>query len=147
MKNALRKVLLQVMNDIGTNLNDYISDSQLEGEDWFTELEFHDDAPRWQTDRFYMGIYLSSPEGSVYEGNIRQSKYTVMLDCILDDARENSNNPQLYLNAVIDFLRGRVYGSTSAPTIAQTARVDLEAPVNAFMVAIEIVVFETDYDK
>ena len=146
MTKNIRQVLTQVQQDIVNNLNDFISASQLEGEEWFTELEFHDDAPRWQTDTYYMGIYLASPEGAVYEGGDRQGKVTVALDCVLDDKREHSNYPQLYLSAVIDFLQKKCYGTSSAPTYAETTRVDLEAPVNAFSVAIEAIVYDMDYD-
>lgn len=146
MRYSLRQVLLQVQQDLAANLNNYISSTQIEGESWFKPLEFHDDAPRVETDSFYMGIYLASPEGSVFEGTPQTAKVTVALDCILDDDRENSNLSTLYLSAVLDYLNRRRYGVSSNPTYAETARVDLDAQVNAFSVAIEIVVYNTDYD-
>ena len=146
MRYSLRQILTQVQTDLTNNLNDYIEDSQLEGEDWFQELSFHDDAPRVETDEFYMGIYLSSPEGVVYEGNPQSAKITVALDCILNSAREDSNLPTYYLSAVIDYLNKKRYGVSSSVTFAETARVDLDADVNAFSVAIEVVVYNMDYD-
>ena len=146
MRMNIRKILTQVQQDIAINLNSFISASQEEGESWFQQLSFHDDAPNVETDRFFMGIYLASPEGAVYEGNERQGKTTIALDCILSNKREDSNLPQFYLSAVIDFLKTRRYGTSSAPTYAETARVDLDAPVNAFSVAIEVLVYDMDYD-
>lgn len=146
MRKTIRQVLTQVQQDIVANLNDFIRNSQLEGEDWFQDLSFYDEAPKVGSDELFMGIYLASPDGSVYEGSDRQGKTTVALDCLLDDIREHSNNPQNYLSAVIDFLRTRRYGTSSAPVYAETARVDLGAPVNAFTVAIDVIVYDMDYD-
>ena len=142
----LRQIVSEIQLDLAANLNSFIDSTQLEGEDWFTELEFHDDAPRVETDRFFMGIYLSSPDGGVFEGSAQSQKVTVALDCILDDKRENSNLSELYLSAVLDYLNSRRYGVSSTPTYAETARVDLDADVNAFSVAIEVVVYNMDYD-
>lgn len=144
MRYSLRQVLAQVQFDIVQNLNDYISSTQLDGESWFHELDFHDDAPRVQGDEFYMGIYPSSPEGAVFEGNAQQSKYTIALDCILNDNRKDSNLPAYYLSAVLEYLKKKCYGDSSTPTYAETARVDLDADVNAFSVAIEVTVFNMD---
>lgn len=143
---TLRQVLTQVQADIVNNLNDFISATQLEGEDWFTELTFHDDAPRVDTDRFFMGIYLSSPDGEVYTGNASSGAVGITLDCILDDVREHSNLPQLYLSAIIAFLKKRCYGISSSVTTAVVLRTDVEAPVNGFAVAISATVYDTDYD-
>ena len=146
MRMNLRQVLAQIQADLTANLNSYIDASQLEDEGWFTELSFQDDAPRVELDRYCMGIYLSSPEGAVFEGTAQSQKITVALDCILDDIRENSNLSTLYLSAVLDYLNHRRYGVSSNPTYAETARVDLDADVNAFSVAIEVVVYNIDYD-
>lgn len=143
---TLRQVLTQVQADLVANLNDFISATQLEGEDWFTELSFHDDAPRVDTDRYFMGIYLSSPDGEVYTGNASSGAVGITLDCILDDARENSNLPQLYLSAIIAYLKKKCYGISSSVTTAVVLRTDLEAPVNGFAVAISATVYDTDYD-
>lgn len=143
---TLRQVLTQVQADLVANLNDFISATQLEGEDWFTELSFHDDAPRVDTDRYFMGIYLSSPDGEVYTGNASSGAVGITLDCILDDARENSNLPQLYLSAIIAYLKKKCYGVSSSVTTAVVLRTDLEAPVNGFAVAISATVYDTDYD-
>ena len=146
MRKTIRTVLVQIQQDIVANLNAYIQASQLEGEDWFKPLSFHDDAPRYDTDKFFMGIYLASPEGSVYEGNSSSGKVTVALDCVLTQAREDSNLPQLYLSAVIDYLTRRSYAVSSAPTYAEVMRVDNDAPRNAFSVAIEATVYDMDFD-
>lgn len=143
---TLRQVLTQVQADLVANLNDFISATQLEGENWFTELSFHDDAPRVDTDRYFMGIYLSSPDGEVYTGNASSGAVGITLDCILDDARENSNLPQLYLSAIIAYLKKKCYGVSSSVTTAVVLRTDLEAPVNGFAVAISATVYDTDYD-
>ena len=143
---TMRDVITQIQADILANLNSYIEASQKEDEDWFEELSFQDDAPRVELDRYCMGIYLSSPEGAVFEGTAQTQKITVALDCILDDIRENSNLSTLYLSAVLDYLNHRRYGVSSNPTYAETARVDLDADVNAFSVAIEVVVYNIDYD-
>ena len=143
---TLRQVLTQIQADLVANLNDFISATQLEDEDWFTELTFHDDAPRVDTDRFFMGIYLSSPDGEVYTGNASSGAVGITLDCILDDARENSNLPQLYLSAIIAYLKKKCYGVSSSVTTAVVLRTDLEAPVNGFAVAISATVYDTDYD-
>lgn len=142
----MRQVVEQIKADIEANLNSYIESSQREDEDWFTELSIHSDAPRVELDRFYMGIYLASPDGAVFEGNAQTRTITVSLDCFLDDKRENSNLPMLYLSAVLDYLYKRRYGISSNPTYAETARVDLDADVNAFSVAIEVVIYNMDYD-
>lgn len=142
----MRQVVEQIKADIEANLNSYIESSQREDEDWFTELSIHSDAPRVELDRFYMGIYLASPDGAVFEGTAQTRTITVSLDCFLDDKRENSNLPMLYLSAVLDYLYKRRYGISSNPTYAETARVDLDADVNAFSVAIEVVVYNMDYD-
>lgn len=146
MRYSLRQILAQIQTDLTANLNTFISNSQIEGEDWFTELSFHDDAPRVETDEFYMGIYLSSPVGAVYEGDPKSAKMTVSLDCILDDKREDSNLSEYYLSAVIDYLNRRNYGVSSSVKYAQTARVDLDDDVNAFIVTIEVVIYNMDYD-
>lgn len=146
MRMTLRQVLEQVRTDLAANLNAYIGSTQESGEDWFNELTFHTDAPRIESDRYYMGIYLSSPDGAVYEGTAQNARVTVALDCILDDERENGDNPALYLSAVLEYLRRRRYGVSSTATYAETARVDLDADVNAFSVAIEVTVYDMDLD-
>ena len=146
MRYSLRQVLAQVQTDLAANLNTYIASTQLEEEDWFKELDFADDAPRVENDEFVMGIYLSSPEGMVFQGNAQSQKITVALDCILNREREDSNLSTYYLSAVLDYLSKRRYGVSSTPTYAETARVDLDADINAFSVAIEIVVYNMDYD-
>ena len=143
---TLRQVLAQVQADLLANLNNFISATQLEDEDWFTELSFHDDAPRVDTDRFFMGIYLSSPDGEVYTGNASSGAVGITLDCILDDVREHSNLPQLYLSAIIAYLKKRCYGISSSVTTAVVLRTDLDAPVNGFAVAISATVYDMDYD-
>jgi len=124
-----------VQQDIATNLNSYIASHDAELE----ELTFHDDAPRTGMDEHYMGIYLSSPEGEVFTSDGRMETAIVTLDCIIDEKRESVNLPQKYLSCVLDFLRTRTYGIRSHAYTAVTARVDLDAPVNAFAVAIRIV--------
>lgn len=143
---TLRQVLTQVQADLLANLNNYIESTELADEDWFHELTFHDDAPRVDTDKWFMGIYLSSPDGEVYTGNASSGAVGITLDCILDDKREHSNLPQLYLSAVIDFLKKRLYGVSSTVTTAVVLRTDLDAPVNGFAVAISAIVYDTDYD-
>ena len=143
---TLRQILVQVQADILANLNAYISSTQLTGEDWFTELTFHDDAPRVDTDRYYMGIYLASPDGEVYTGNAQTGAVSITLDCILDDIRENGNVSEKYLSATVEFLRKRSYGAGSVVTTAVTFRTDLDAPVNGFGVAISATVYANDMD-
>ena len=144
---TLRQVLTQIQADLLVNLNGFISASQLDGEDWFTELTFHDDAPRVDSDKYFMGIYLSSPDGEVYTGNASSGAVSITLDCILDDVRGNSNHPQLYLSAIIDYLKKKHYdGFSSSVTTAVVLRTDLDAPVNGFAVAISATVYDTDYD-
>ena len=140
---TLRQVLTQVQADILANLNNYISASQLANEDWFTELSFHDDAPTIE-DRFFMGIYLSSPDGEVYTGTPSAGAVGITLDCVLDDKRENSNLPQLYLSAIIEFLKKRRYGDSCTVTSAVVVRTDLDAPYNGFAVAISVTVYDMD---
>ena len=143
---TLRQILTQVQADIVTNLNGYIGSSQLEGEEWFKELSFHDDAPRVDTDRYYMGIYLSSPDGEVYTGTPQTAAVGITLDCILDDQRRNSNVPEKYLSAVVEYLRRKHYGVSSTVTTAVVFRTDLDAPVNGFAVAISATVYANDMD-
>lgn len=143
---TLRQVLVQVQADLLANLNNYIESSELEDEDWFHELTFHDDAPRVGTDEWFMGIYLSSPDGEVYTGTAQQGAVGITLDCILDDVREHSNLPQLYLSAVIDYLKKKLYSISSTVTTAVVLRTDLDAPVNGFAVAISAQVYDMDYD-
>ena len=143
---SLRQILEQVQTDLVANLNTFIASTEDESEDWFTELSFHDDAPRVESDRYFMGIYLSSPDGEVYTANANTGAVGITLDCVLDDARENSSVPEKYLSAVIDFLRRRRYGVSSTVTTAVVIRTDLDAPVNGFAVAISVTVYNTDYD-
>ncbi len=143
---TLRQVLVQVQQDIVTNLNDFIRASQLDGEDWFTELTFHNEAPRVGMDKFFMGIYLSSPDGEVYTGNALQGAVGITLDCMLDDVREHSYHAELYLSAVIDFLKRRIYGISSNVTTAVVLRADLDVPYNGFAVAISATVYDMDKD-
>ena len=143
---TLRQVLVQVQADLLANLNNYIESSKLENEDWFHELTFHDDAPRVGTDEWFMGIYLSSPDGEVYTGTAQQGAVGITLDCILADVREHSTLPQLYLSAVIDYLKKKLYGISSTVTTAVVLRTDLDAPVNGFAVAISAQVYDMDYD-
>lgn len=143
---TLREVLAQVQADIIENLNPFIESTQLEGEDWFRTLRFYDEAPRVDEDRYFMGIYLSSPDGQVFTSTPSTASMSVTLDCILDDARENCNVPEKYLSAIVDFLNRRRYGVSSHVTTAVVIRTDLDAPVNGFAVAINVTVYNTDYD-
>ena len=143
---TLRQILEQVQADLVRNLNSYISSTQRNGEDWFHELSFHDDAPRVESDRYFMGIYMSSPDGEVFTANPSMGAVGITLDCILDDSRANSNVPEKYLSAVIDYLRRREYGVSSTVTTAVVVRTDLDAPVNGFAVAISVTVYNTDCD-
>lgn len=142
----LRQILTQVQADIVANLNTYIQASQLEDEDWFHALSFHDDAPKDETDKYYMGIYLASPDGEVYTASPVMGATVVTLDCVLDDKRENSNVPEKYLSAIIEYLQCKRYGVSSNVTTAVSVRTDLGAPYNGFAVAINVTVYNTDYD-
>lgn len=141
----IRKIVREVFDDLSENLNSHIASCQAQGEDWYTPLQYSEDAPRVGSDTYYMGIYLSSPEGKVYSGDNKAQTVTVVLDCILDDVRENSNVPTYYLSAVIDYLQKKTYETTSSVTMAQIVRTDLDAPVNAFSVAINITAYANDY--
>jgi len=143
---TLRQTLEQVQQDIVNNLDNYIRSTEGSVEDWYHPLEYHDDAPSWETDRFRMGIYLSSPDGQVYTSTASASNVMVTLDCVLDDVREHSNYPQLYLSAIVDYLRKKTYGVSSNVATAQIVRTDLDAPVNALAVAISITVYANDMD-
>ena len=142
----IRKIVKEVFDDLSENLNTHIASCQAQGEDWYTPLKYSEDAPRVESDSYYMGIYLSSPEGQVYSGNNNTQTVTIALDCILDDVRENSNLPTYYLSAVIDYLQKKTYETSSSVTMAQIVRTDLDAPVNAFSVAINITAYVNDYD-
>lgn len=146
MRMSIRQAIMQVQQDLVRNLNNYIESTQLEGEDWFVPLSFHDDAPRVETDRYYMGIYDSSPEGQVYGSDERTETLDMTLDCILDDERENSAVPALYLSAITDYLRKKTYGVSSTAYTAVTMRTDLDMPVNGFAVALRITIYDYDLD-
>lgn len=143
---TVRDVLTQVQQDLLKNLNAFIEKTQLESEHWFKPLTFHDDAPRVDHDKYFMGIYLSSPDGEVFTGTERIGNVAITLDCILNDIRDGSSDPEKYLSAVIDYLSKKRYGISSNVTTAVVTRVDLDAPVNSFAVAINVTVYRTDYD-
>ena len=143
---TLKQILEQVQQDIVTHLDAYIRATEGSEEDWYSPLEYHDDAPSWETDSYRMGIYLSSPDGQVFTSGPDSSHVMVTLDCVLDDVREHSNYPQLYLSAVVDYLRKKQYGVSSNVATAQIVRTDLDAPVNAFAVAINVTVYSNDMD-
>lgn len=143
---TLRQVITQVQADLVANLNTYIEATELEGEDWFHTLTFHDDAPRVDTDRYFMGIYLASPDGEVYNAEPSSGTVFVTLDCILDDKRENSNVPEKYLSAIIEYLQRRRYGVSSNVTTSVVLRTDLDMPCNGFAVAMSVTVPLMDYD-
>lgn len=145
---TLRELVLKIHEDLNDNLNTYIGSTQAVDEDWFEPLSFVPYAPDWETeeDWFKMGIYLSSPNGAVYTSNSKASNITVALDCLLDNVREHSALPQLYLSAVVDYLRKKNYGDSSNVSFAQIVRTDLDAPVNAFSVAINVTVYSNDMD-
>ena len=146
----IRKIVREVFDDLSENLNAHIASCQAPGESWYEPLQFSMDAPRvgsdGQGDSYYMGIYLSSPEGQVYSGNNKVQTETIVLDCLIDYYRENSNIPTYYLSAVIDYLQKRTYETSSTVTMAQIVRTDLGAPVNAFSVAINITAYVNDSD-
>lgn len=138
---SIDKVLQAVQQDLVRNLNAVYENAGL------TALSYHDDAPQIGLDEHYMGIYLSSPEGEVFQSNGRSESITITLDCILDDVKENSNLPQQYLAKTIEYIRAKTYGISSFCSSGAIARVDLDASVNAFALAIDIVIaYRTDYD-
>lgn len=138
---SIDKVLTAVQQDIIRNLNAVYESAGLKA------LSFHDDAPQVGLDEYFMGIYLSSPEGEVFQSNGRVESITITLDCILDDVKENSNLPQTYLAKTVDYIRAKSYGISSFCSSGAIARVDLDASVNAFALAIDIVIgYRTDYD-
>lgn len=143
---SIRDIEKQVQLDLATNLNSYISSTQREGETWFQNLTFVDGAPRVETDRMMMGIYLSSPTGEVFQSDGRSQSVTITLDCVLDDSIENSSVPELYLSAVVSYLSKREYGVSSVPFTAVSVRTDLGAPVNGFAVAIKVTIYDIDMD-
>lgn len=143
---SIREIVEQVQIDLATNLNSWIENSQREGETWFNALSFHDDAPRVESDRLYMGIYMASPSGSVFSATGKDSSIDITLDCFLDDKRENSSVPEKYLSAVVDYLNRREYGVSSMAYSAVTLRTDLGAPVNGFAVAIKVTTYDIDMD-
>ena len=138
---SIDKVLQAVQQDLVRNLNAVYENAGM------TALSYHDDAPQIGLDEHYMGIYLSSPEGEVFQSNGRSESITITLDCILDDVKENSNLPQQYLAKTIEYIRAKTYGISSFCSSGAIARVDLDASVNAFALAIDIVIaYRTDYD-
>lgn len=143
---SINDILVQVQQDLVRNLNGYIESTQEEGESWFKPLTFLDGAPRVESDRYKMGIYLSSPEGEVFQSDGRTMNISVSLDCLLDDSKENSSDPQRYLSAVISYLSKREYGTSSVPYTAVCVRTDLGADVNGFAVAIKVSLYEFDMD-
>lgn len=138
---SIDNVLQAVQQDLVRNLNAVYENAGL------TALSYHDDAPQIGLDEHYMGIYLSSPEGEVFQSNGRSESITITLDCILDDVKANSNLPQQYLAKTIEYIRAKTYGISSFCSSGAIARVDLDASVNAFALAIDIVIaYRTDYD-
>ncbi len=138
---SIDKVLQAVQQDLVHNLNTVYEDAGLQ------DLSYHDDAPQIGLDEYFMGIYLSSPEGEVFQSNGKVESITITLDCILDDVKENSNLPQKYLAKTIEYIRKKSYGISSYCSSAAIARVDLDASVNAFALAIDVVIaYRTDYD-
>lgn len=136
---SIDNVLQAVQQDLVRNLNAVYENAGL------TALSYHDDAPQIGLDEHYMGIYLSSPEGEVFQSNGRSESITITLDCILDDVKANSNLPQQYLAKTIEYIRAKTYGISSFCSSGAIARVDLDASVNAFALAIDIVIaYRTD---
>ncbi len=133
---TVNRIIEVVQQDIAKNLNAFIAskDASLKA------LEFHDDAPTPEVDEYFMGIYLSSPEGEVFTSNGASSSVAITLDCILDTSRESVNLPQKYLSYTLEYLNGKNYGLRSYAYTAVTARVDLEATVNAFAVGLNITI-------
>ena len=132
---SVNEAVTAVQQDFVMNFNAWLAghDPELE------PLTYHDDAPDIETGERYMGIYLTSPEGEVFEGNGRSESVTVTLDCVVDSQRGSVNLPQRYLSCLLDFLRTRTYGIGSHAYTAAIARVDLEAPANMFVCALRIV--------
>lgn len=67
----IRKIVEEVFNDLSNNLNNHIASCQAYGESWYTPLKYSHEAPKieeenGQGDSYFMGIYLSSPEGQVF---------------------------------------------------------------------------------
>lgn len=133
---TVNKIIEVVQQDIAKNLNTFIAtkDANLQA------LSFHDDAPTPEVDEYFMGIYLSSPEGEVFTSNGQSSTVSITLDCILNSSREDVNLPQEYLSYTLEYLNGKNYGIRSYAYTAVTARVDLGATVNAFAVALNITI-------
>jgi len=149
MAKTIRQVTSAIISDLKANLNTFIASTQETGEDWFTELNIVEYAPT-QKDFFTMGVYLTSPDGNVYEGNAAGAVIRLALDCVIDDTYENSSLPQNYLSAVISYLQKKSSKFRTVIPLAQVVRVDLsdggDFCINSFAVLVEVSVSDTDYD-
>lgn len=132
---SVNDAVTMVQQDMLRNFNAWLATHDAE----LPPLSYHDDAPDIENNVHYMGIYLTSPDGEVFEGDGRSESVTVTLDCVVDAQRESVNLPQRYLSCLLDFLRTRTYGIGSHAYTAAIARVDLEAPANMFACALRIV--------
>lgn len=102
-------------------------------------LRYYADAPNKETDTYAVGIYLYSPNGSVFEqdGNAMKAYVTFdgVVDCLIDDSCLGSK----YAAVIIEWLHTSPFDMVSVvPTLAMTRRVDGGDDYNGFAVLAEI---------
>lgn len=110
--------------------------------------KFQAQAPNPELDEYCLGIYLSSPEGYVFEFNpeTRRSVVTITFDGILSRDVEDSALVDSYLSALIVFVLSRNYGFSSTPDKALTLREDLNENRNSFMLSMKVVLdYQSDF--
>lgn len=140
MRMTISQVIDQVRNDLFNNLNGVLESASLK------KLKYEIYAPRIETSKMKMGVYLDSPEGQVFSSDGRSQSIDIVLDCILDDDIRHSNWGEEYLSVVISYLSNKKYGVSSTPFSAVTWRTDLDHPINGFGVAMRVVTYDSDMD-
>lgn len=103
-------------------------------------LTFLDGAPDTESQQWSMGIYLSSPDGMVYEQDEKALKAFLTFDGNLSRDREDASLSAKYASVVMDWIRISNFDFVSiTPTLAVTQRVDLDDRRNGFAILLEIV--------
>lgn len=88
-------------------------------------------------DSYCMGIYLYSPNGSVYELKNDALKVYVTFDGLLDRVRDHSELSAEYLSVLVEWLQSKSLGVIAYPTLGNAYRVDAYDAYNGFAVLLE----------
>lgn len=103
-------------------------------------LKLLDGAPSIDSETYAMGIYMFSPNGSIFENDGSTIKSSITFDCHLDTDINSSSLSTRYLDALLEWTSSCPFEMDFTISLGLVRRVDTGDVDNGFAALMEVVI-------